>query len=303
MLALRQAGLVTSPLPFPPVQYDFGILPQASQPLIELAAAPAEDRDILLVHPERHLQRVRQKCELGGYLDQGDTPVGPGSFEAAMMAVGMVLTCCDAVAEGEVRRAFTPVRPPGHHAETNAAMGFCLFSNVAIAARHLIQRRGVARVAIVDFDVHHGNGTQAIFAADSQVFYASIHEDAAVCYPHSGYAWERGVGAGRGATLNCPLPVGSGDGACMLALTEQVIPALEKFRPEFLLLSAGFDAHHADPLAELRLTEEGYDAMTRRLVSFADATCGGRIVSVLEGGYDLRSLGRCVVRHVMALQH
>lgn len=302
MMAVRQAGLVTSPLPCRPLACDFGILPQATTPLLELPPRHAHEDDVLLVHPPRHLQRVQQRCAEGGYLDEGDTPVGPGSYEAAMTAVGMVLACCDAVSEGRIKRAFAAVRPPGHHAEVNASMGFCLFSNIAIAARHLLERRGFRRVAIFDFDVHHGNGTQAIFAADPQVFYASIHEDPHSCFPHTGYEWERGVGAGRGTTLNCPVPIGSGDSLHVQLLDERIIPALEAFRPEILLLSAGFDGHMRDPLAELRLSEEGYASMTQRLVSFACDYCGGRIISVLEGGYDLRALGRCVVRHLLAMQ-
>lgn len=302
MMAVRQAGLVTSPLPCHPLNCDFGVLPQAAEPLLELHPRLAHEDDLLLVHPLRHIQRVQQRAAQGGLLDEGDTPVGSGSYEAALTAVGMVLACCDAVSEGRIKRAFAAVRPPGHHAETNAAMGFCLFSNVAIAAAHLLERRGFRRVAIFDFDVHHGNGTQAIFAADPRVFYASVHEDPNICFPHSGYAWERGVGPGRGTTLNCPMPTCSGDGLLVQLVDERIIPALQAFAPEILLLSAGFDGHMADPLAELRLTEEGYAAMTQRLVSFAYDYCGGRIVSVLEGGYDLRALGRCVVRHLLAMQ-
>jgi acetoin utilization deacetylase AcuC-like enzyme len=182
-------------------------------------------------------------------------------------------------------------------------MGFCLFSNVAIAARYLQRRHGVGRLAIVDFDVHHGNGTQAAFEDDGDVLFISLHQHPSTCYPGSGHEWETGVGAGEGATINIPFDPGSEDDDYLRAFDSKVVPALERFRPEFMLVSAGFDAHRDDPLAQMNLSEEAYERMTRLLVQVADVHCGGRLVSALEGGYNLRALGRSVVRHLIGMQN
>jgi acetoin utilization deacetylase AcuC-like enzyme len=193
------------------------------------------------------------------------------------------------------------MRPPGHHAEPNRAMGFCLFSNIAIGARYLQQRHGVGKVAIVDFDVHHGNGTQACFERDPTVFFVSLHQHPATCYPGTGFEWEIGMGPGRGFTLNIPFDPGAGDVEYVQAISSRVVPRLDEFDPEVLMISAGFDAHQADPLASINLSEEGFEMITRSLVEVAERHCRGRIVSVLEGGYSLRALGRSVVRHVGAM--
>ncbi|HZN66097.1 MAG TPA: histone deacetylase [Tepidisphaeraceae bacterium] len=264
----------------------------------------APDDAVLAVHTRRHFDHVRRVCAAGGgVLDQGDTPVGANGCEIALLAAGAVLRCCDAVATGEVRRAFAAVRPPGHHAEPDRPMGFCLFSNVAMGARHLQRRHGVDKVAIVDFDVHHGNGTQAVFEADPSVLFISLHEDPRTLYPGSGYAWETGTGAGIGTTLNIPFNAGAGDEDYIHAMEAQVLPELDKFRPEVLMISAGFDAHAEDPLAHINLTEEGFEHITQLLVESANRHCGGRVVSALEGGYNLRALGRSIVRHLIALNH
>jgi acetoin utilization deacetylase AcuC-like enzyme len=183
------------------------------------------------------------------------------------------------------------VRPPGHHAERAAAMGFCAFNNVALAAAHLLER-GLERVAIVDWDVHHGNGTQHLFEADPRVFFASLHQWP--LYPGTGRASERGVGAGEGATLNLPQPPGAGDREWLGAFEGALLPALERFDPQFVLVSAGYDAHRDDPLADQRLSEDAYARMARGLLDLARARCGGRLVAVLEGGYDLRALASSV---------
>jgi acetoin utilization deacetylase AcuC-like enzyme len=302
--AVRQAGLVQSPSPFPDFKLDFGTLPRAVSKLIELdEPKPVEEKWLLTIHTPAHIERVRRICTGGGgVLDEGDTPAGPDSFKIARIATGAVLDCCDAVVSGRVSRAFAAVRPPGHHAEPDRPMGFCLFSNVAIAARYLQQAHGIGKIAIVDFDVHHGNGTQAAFEADDSVLFISLHQDPRSCYPGSGYATETGTGKGRGFTLNLPFAPGSGDNDYLAAFRDRVVLRLDEFRPEFLLISAGFDAHLEDPLAQIELSEDAFEQMTRMLVEIANTHCGGRIVSALEGGYSLRALGRSVVRHLIGLQ-
>jgi acetoin utilization deacetylase AcuC-like enzyme len=236
-------------------------------------------------------------------LDQSDTPTEPRSFATALLAIGAGLRCCDAVVAGEVQRAFAAIRPPGHHAEPDRSMGFCLFNNIAIAARYLQEKHGIGQIAIIDFDVHHGNGTQAVFEADPTVLFISLHQDPRTCYPGSGYDWEKGVGLGVGHTLNVPFDPGSGDAEYLAAMRSRVIPALDAFRPEMLLISAGFDAHRDDPLAQIHLSDEAFETITRELAAAADRHCKGRIVSLLEGGYNLRALGRSVVRHLVGLNN
>jgi acetoin utilization deacetylase AcuC-like enzyme len=301
--AVRQAGLITSPDPYPDFSIDVGTLPRAAAPAVELMPrGPATREQLLLVHPPDYVDRVQRVCAAGGgVLDQGDTPVSAGSYDAALASAGAVIRCCDAVMAGDVRRAFAAVRPPGHHAEPTRPMGFCLFANVAIAARHLQRHHGVGRVAIVDFDVHHGNGTQACFDDDPSVYFISLHQHPRTCYPGSGFEWEIGVGAGRGYTLNLPFQPGSDDVDYLAAIEHRVVPELEEFRPEILLLSAGFDAHQDDPLAQMRLSEAAFEQITSILVGVAERHCAGRVVSALEGGYNLRALARSVVRHVTAL--
>jgi acetoin utilization deacetylase AcuC-like enzyme len=209
-----------------------------------------------------------------------------------------VCAAVDAVMKGDARSAFCAVRPPGHHATRDRAMGFCLFNNVAIGVRHVQAVHKVRRVFILDIDVHHGNGTQEIFYRDPDILYVSLHQWP--LYPHSGKPDERGEGPGLGSTHNYPLAPGSGDKE-FLAAVDQGLKKAEAFRPEFIFISAGFDGHKDDPLGGLALTEQGYAEATRRVRTLADRTANGRIVSVLEGGYDLRALGRCVVAHIEAL--
>jgi acetoin utilization deacetylase AcuC-like enzyme len=300
--AVRDAGLVRSPNPFPNFQLEFGLRPLATiEPLVELTPKPAEERWLLTVHPQQHVDRVRHLSSHHAVLDQGDTPTEPRSFDTALLAVGAAITSCDAVVRGDVKRAFAAVRPPGHHAEPARSMGFCLFSNIAIAARYLQKQHGVGRVAIVDFDVHHGNGTQAAFDDDPSVLFISMHQSPTTCYPGSGFEWEIGTGRGRGYTVNLPFDPGAGDRDYLRVMEARVVPELDEFRPEFLLISAGFDAHADDPLAQIELSDEGFELLTRALVAVADHHCGGRVVSLLEGGYNLQALGRSVVRHLIAL--
>ena len=302
--ALRAAGLLHTPDPFPDLQIDFGPLAPARSRLVELTAAPADEKWLQLVHRREYIERVRHVCRHNGVLDQGDTPCMHRSFEAALWSVGCALQCCDAVMNGQVQRAFAAVRPPGHHAEPHLPMGFCLFSNIAIAARYIQKCYGIERIAIVDFDVHHGNGTQAAFEHEATVHFTSLHQDPRTCYPRTGFAWEIGTGIGRGYTLNLPFNPGAEDADYLRVVDLRVVPELEEYQPQVLMISAGFDAHYAETLAEpqIRLTEEGYELLTRSLMAVAARHCQGRVISLLEGGYNLRSLGRSVVRHIMAMQ-
>lgn len=301
--AVRDAGLITSPDPFPDFKLDTGIAPVGGEPFVELAPHPIDPQLLTLVHTPAEIDLVRRVCASGGgVLDQGDTPVGPASYDVALLAAGAVLQCCDAVMASRVTRAFAAVRPPGHHAEPDRPMGFCLFNNVALAARYLQRAHGLQRVAIVDFDVHHGNGTQAAFEDDPTVLFISIHQHPRTCYPGTGYDYEVGAGPGRGHTLNLPVSPGSDDTVYRHLFDSKLLPKLDHFRPEFLLISAGFDAHAEDPLAQIELTDDAYEWMTRDLVSAASRHCAGRVVSALEGGYNLRALARSVVRHLAALR-
>jgi acetoin utilization deacetylase AcuC-like enzyme len=247
----------------------------------------------LTVHDARHVDGIfaagteSEAKGIGGWLD-ADTYIGPGSLEAACASLLSGREAARRVLKGDTRTAFSFCRPPGHHATRSRPMGFCFFNNVAAAAQDAIEA-GVARVAIVDFDVHHGNGTQDIFYDRADVLYISTHQWP--LYPGTGAAGERGSGAGEGLTLNVPLPAGSGDADYAAAFDEAVLPALDRFAPALLLVSAGFDAHHADPLAGMEVTTEGFAAMARRLLDAADRLCEGRSAWLLEGGYDLDALG------------
>lgn len=232
------------------------------------------------------------------YLD-ADTGLSPGSWPAALAAVGGTLSAVDEVMSGRITNAFCAVRPPGHHAESGRAMGFCLFNNVAIAARYLQRHHNIGKVAIVDWDVHHGNGTQEIFYEDPTVFYVSTHQSP--LYPGTGSEAETGKGAGKGYTLNCPMPAGRDDDDYAAVFIKRIIPALKAFGPECILISAGFDAHRDDPLAGMHVTEAGFGELTRLVRQLADERCGGRIISCLEGGYNLPALAKSVHAHLTAL--
>jgi acetoin utilization deacetylase AcuC-like enzyme len=232
------------------------------------------------------------------YLD-ADTGLSPGSWPAALTAAGGMLSAVDAVMSGRVANAFCAVRPPGHHAESGRGMGFCLFNNVAIAARYLQRHHTIGKVAIVDWDVHHGNGTQEIFYDDPTVLYVSTHQHP--LYPGTGSEAETGKGAGKGYTLNCPMPAGRDDDDYAAVFVNTVIPALKAFGPDFILISAGFDAHRDDPLAGMNVTEAGFGEFTRLVRQAADHSAHGRIVSCLEGGYNLSALARSVEAHLLAL--
>jgi acetoin utilization deacetylase AcuC-like enzyme len=267
----------------------------------QITPAPIEEPMLEWVHSPEYIQSVRQICEAGGGMLDEDTPVGKESFEIARLSAGALLSVCDAVMTGKITRGFSAARPPGHHALPDRAMGFCLFANVAIAARYLQKKYQLSRIAIVDFDVHHGNGTQACFEDDPSVLFISVHQDPRTLWPGSGFAEEIGIGAGRGFTMNVPLMPGADDEIYLRTMDEKIIPKAEQFAPEILFLSAGFDAHADDPLAQMRVSSEGFGDITRRLCALADQCCDGRIVSALEGGYNLRALGESVVQHVVAL--
>jgi acetoin utilization deacetylase AcuC-like enzyme len=267
--------------------------------LVELEVQPAELRQIEEIHSRTYIDRVKELCDSGGGHLDGDTPVSARSYEVALLAAGGVISAARAVAQGEVDNAFCAVRPPGHHAERDHGMGFCLFNNVAVAARFLQKEQDRAKIAILDWDVHHGNGTQWAFYDDPTVLYASVHQYP--FYPGTGAASQTGEGAGVGYTLNVPMSGSCGDGEYLSILDETVVPAIRQFGPDFFLLSAGFDPHRADPIGGMNVTTEGFAEMTRRMKAVAEETCGGRLVSVLEGGYDLDALAESVVAHLSVL--
>lgn len=259
------------------------------------AATQAEVVDLERVHPAAYVARLLDASPVAGMVQlDADTVLSPGSVPAARLAAGAAINAVRAVARGEMDRAFAAVRPPGHHAEPDRAMGFCLFSSVAVAAR-AAQAEGMARVAVVDFDVHHGNGTQAAFEDDDSLFLASIHQ--MPLYPGTGAASETGVGN----IVNAPVAPHAALENWRATFAGGLMPALESFRPDLILISAGFDAHRRDPLAHQSLEAEDFAWATRAILEVARRTCSGKVVSALEGGYDLEGLGRSAVAHVAAL--
>lgn len=283
-LSAIMEGLVA--LPF------YGSLPR-------LAPREAGREELERVHAPEYLSHLEAATRSGGGLLDNDTCVSAGSWRAALIAAGLGLEAVDRILEGSIDRAFLAVRPPGHHATRDQAMGFCLINNVAVAAAHALAR-GCRRVAILDWDVHHGNGTEAIFYADARVFYASLHQFP--LYPGTGRKQDRGVGEGLGTTLNIPLPPGVQDEEYLDALEGEVGPAFRAFQPDFLFVSSGFDAHALDPLAHMRVSTEGFRRMTRKVADWADSLCQGRLVSFLEGGYSLQALAESAVTHVTELR-
>ncbi len=266
-------------------------------PLERRDAPLAERSDLLLAHPEAHVLAIEGAIPVQGTVAlDPDTNVVAGSFAAAMRAAGAVIAAVDAVITGEVTNAFCATRPPGHHAEAVRSMGFCLFGNVAIGVKHALVRHGLNRVAVVDFDVHHGNGTQDLLWDEPRVLFCSTHQ--MPLYPGSGARREAGA---HENIVNVPLPPGAGSDAFRTAVEAKVLPALEGFCPELILVSAGFDAHAADPLAQLALSKEDFAWITGRICDVADRHAGGRVVSTLEGGYDLEALAASVAAHVNVL--
>lgn len=275
-----------------------GLLPK----LVRIEATRVRQDWVEAVHDIKQIMDFEEACLYG--LDQFQHPdnlICRQSFETAMLAVGGILKTADLVMKGEIDNAFCAVRPPGHHAEVNRAMGFCFFNNVAIAARYLQSKWGVKRVGIVDFDVHHGNGTQRIFEEDDTVFYYSIHEHPSFAYPGTGREFEKGMGPGFGFTLNSPVLPGQGDSEYREFLEKDLFPAFDLFRPEVILLSAGFDAHVDDDMSDIKVSTHGFSWMMEQFMQLADVHAEGRIISILEGGYCLPRLPELIRNHVSLL--
>ncbi len=268
--------------------------------LTKYQARPASDAELLACHTEKYLACVQRDVKSGKKrLSTGDTWIGQRSFTAAEYAAGAGCVAVDAVLGGQAKNAFCLSRPPGHHATTDRGMGFCVFNNAAITARYAQKKYGVGKVLIVDWDVHHGNGTQGIFYDDGSVFYFSTHQYP--WYPWTGKADETGHGKGLGTNLNCPLKRGAGRKEFLAAFHDKLAPAAKKFKPELIVISAGFDARHGDPLGKLELVDQDYHDLTTLVLELADENADGRVVSLLEGGYNLAGIGNAAVSHVERL--
>jgi acetoin utilization deacetylase AcuC-like enzyme len=270
------------------------------QTVLQLDVRSATNDELTLVHSRRYVELVEREVGQGRrQLSTGDTDIGPHSFESARAAAGCVLSAVDAVFSGFVTNAFCAIRPPGHHASAAKGMGFCLFNNVAVGAKYAQQKHGAERVLIADWDVHHGNGTQDIFYEDGSVLFFSTHQSP--WYPGTGDASEQGEGPGAGKIINCPFPAGSGRAQILGAFQDRLLPAAKEFRPDFILISAGFDSRINDPLGYFLLTDVDFRHLTRLITDFAAECCGSRVVSVLEGGYNLEGLALATETHVRAL--
>jgi acetoin utilization deacetylase AcuC-like enzyme len=266
--------------------------------IIEPQAATPDD--ILLAHSREYLESVKEHSVTQTPID-GDTPVRRNTFEIALLAAGGAITAGRAVMEGRARNSFALVRPPGHHAFRSRGGGFCYFNNMAVMVKRMQRDYGIRRVAILDYDAHHGNGTQDIFYGDSSVLYISLHQHPLTLYPGSGFVSETGSGEGEGYTINAPMKPGSGDADYASVLTRVLLPVVEQFKPELVAVSAGFDSHREDPLTALDLSSEAYGWMTNLIVDTAEKTCGGKVVVVLEGGYDLDAISESARNVVLAL--
>lgn len=267
-----------------------------------IAAEPADMQWIRMIHAESYIRRFEEVCINGNRtFDSQDNQMCRETFETAILAVGGILKTIDQVMQGDIDNAFCAVRPPGHHAEYDEAMGFCYFNNVAVAARYLQKQWGIGRVGIVDFDVHHGNGTQHIFEKDPTVFYYSIHQHPTFTFPGTGREFEQGSGEGYGFTKNSPVLPGQSDDTYRQMFEKDLLPAFDVFRPEFILVSTGFDAHQDDEMADMQVTNQGFSWMMRIIMQLADTYAAGRVISVLEGGYCLDRLPELAADHVRVL--
>ena len=266
------------------------------------AGRTATSAEINMLHTDNLISEVENASESGAQtLHTRDCVISAQTYKASLHAVGSVLDAALEVAERRLDNAFCAVRPPGHHAEFDTAMGFCFFNNIALAAEFLSREMGFQRILIIDFDVHHGNGTQHFFEERSDICFVSMHQDPRTCYPGTGFAKENGRGVGTGYTLNIPVPPGIEDAEYLQIFSTDVKPKLEEYNPDFVLISAGFDAHRDDPLASLNLTESTFKKLSFELKRLAEQTAGGRILSMLEGGYDLNALSSCVSEHLQIL--
>jgi len=283
-----------------PERFDAALRALDGLDLIRLDPRLATEDEIALCHSRPYIRLVEREVMAGFHeLSTGDTIISPRSWDAALRATGGALNAVDAVLNSQAKNAFCIVRPPGHHATAIRGMGFCLFDSIAIAARYAQKKYGVERVLIADWDVHHGNGTQDIFYSDGTVFFFSTHQHP--WYPGTGAANESGAGAGQGTTLNCPFPAGSGRKEILGAFQEKLLPAAEAFQPGLVLISAGFDSRIGDPLGNFMLTDADFADLTKVMREIADKHAGGRLVSILEGGYSLEGLAAGVRAHVTAL--
>lgn len=286
--------------PEQPARWDAAVRGLGDHPITPAEPRSATIDELALCHTSEYIHRAKHDVESGyASLSTGDTDISPHSWTVALRAAGTCLTAIDLVMRGEAPNAFCIVRPPGHHAGPARGMGFCLFNNIAIAARYAQKRYGVDRVAIADWDVHHGNGTQDIFYADPSVFFFSTHQSP--WYPGTGDAAETGAGAGKGATLNRPFAAGAGRDDILGAFSKDFGAAMDDFRPALLLISAGFDSRAGDPLGRFRLEDPDFAELTSLILEIADKYAGGRVVSVLEGGYNLSGLMRAVSAHAQTL--
>ena len=265
-----------------------------------VATRTADLQWIETVHDRNYIHRAKTTCDAGApFLDSMDVSVSKNSFNVALQAAGSALELADQIISAKLDNGFALIRPPGHHAENTMALGFCLFNNVAILARYLQQQHGLDKIMILDWDVHHGNGTQHTFEDDPSVLYISTHQYP--YYPGTGAWYETGTGRGEGTTLNCPMAAGSGDLEYEAAFVKKILPRIDQFRPEIIIISAGFDAHVNDPLGNINLSTEFYGWMTRVLMEKADNYAKGRLISLLEGGYNLKMLPRCIAEHLKVL--
>jgi acetoin utilization deacetylase AcuC-like enzyme len=286
--------------PEQPARWDAAVRGVGANLLRLPSGRAATESELALCHTTDYIRSARSDVESGlPALRTGDTDICPRSYDVALRATGTVLDGLDLVLRDEARNAFCIVRPPGHHATPTRGMGFCLFNNIAIAARYARHRYGVERVAIADWDVHHGNGTQDTFYSDPSVFFFSTHEWP--LYPGTGAASETGVGRGKGTTLNCPFPAGSGHAEIVGAFKEKLVPRMAEFKPDLVLVSAGFDSRKGDPLGHFRLTDDDFATLTEITMAIAHQFAGGRLISVLEGGYNLTGLESAVRSHSRTL--
>lgn len=268
--------------------------------LQRVSAQPADRRWIEAVHASAYISEAAEACRnRAPFLHSPDVGICAESYDIALLAAGGAIALADEVISGAASNGFGLIRPPGHHAEQSQALGFCLFNNAAVLARYLQKQHGLDKILILDWDVHHGNGTQHTFEEDPSVLYVSLHQYP--YYPGTGAVSESGAGRGKGATLNCPMPAGANDDDYQAAFSEYVLPKIDTFKPEAIIISAGFDAHRDDPLAQVELSTDCYRWMSERLMEKADQHAGGRLISILEGGYDLNALSLCVVEHLKVL--